>query len=690
MKKKLLMIAMSLCMVLTCMPQTLGTAFAAETGSDTTVSEPQPAADREGHDCGYHRPEGIGTPIERIDAASKPARRQAAVYNSNKNLEEEANANPYVLGRKELVDGVATGVKKAKLLWAYDRIAAGIETLAKKISVYQEGEYELTEAELEEVYNRVKDDHPEYFWLNIGYEYSYFQGTDPVIVGEISPEYLVNSETDLQAKKDEFNSAVQTAFAEVQSNSTQYEQELWLHDYLVMNNDYVSYSKFAHTAYGALVEGECVCEGYTRAFQLLLNKLGIENYPISGSDTEEAEQANHIWNMVKLDNEWYQVDITWDDNGNNPEDVYYAYFNITASEMQKDHTFVGNYVNLPECNGTEYFYFNQKDNSHMVFNAQGIDKNQFINELTTQMGQKGFARIYAPNDSSDSLAEMKLWELYGDDDAGIHSGVAANFIGPGKSYSIDCDYAGHLEYHFYMYKAGTPEKKEFYGNLIQGRKNLDDVKIRMYGSDAEIAEALNKESGASITDKERLDFIEEAILKHRKEDTACKGSAEKDVTDTDEGWYFDIGHDENGNEEKRGTYYTQFKFRKLPVGSYNLAIYKEGYGLWVYGIEIGEYGTNKDDVDNEKCWWPVYTLGDLDDNCIVDSSDAIFLQRYIAKWPNYRENGNWYAADINNDEKVDSADLMILQRHLARWTDFENLEDYENGNKQLTNTQNAA
>ena len=26
-----------------------------------------------------------------------------------------------------------------------------------------------------------------------------------------------------------------------------------------------------------------------------------------------SEVINHAWNLIKLDGEWYQVDVTWDD-----------------------------------------------------------------------------------------------------------------------------------------------------------------------------------------------------------------------------------------------------------------------------------------------------------------------------------------------------------------------------------------
>lgn len=63
----------------------------------------------------------------------------------------------------------------------------------------------------------------------------------------------------------------------------------------------------SHTAYGVLIQGVSVCQGYSLAFKLFMDKLGIENQ-IVASDSME-----HQWNTVKIDGKWYHVDVTHDD-----------------------------------------------------------------------------------------------------------------------------------------------------------------------------------------------------------------------------------------------------------------------------------------------------------------------------------------------------------------------------------------
>ena len=63
----------------------------------------------------------------------------------------------------------------------------------------------------------------------------------------------------------------------------------------------------AATAYGALVDGSAICQGYTEAYEYLLEQVGIK------SERCSSNLLNHIWNILYIDGETYHVDVTWDD-----------------------------------------------------------------------------------------------------------------------------------------------------------------------------------------------------------------------------------------------------------------------------------------------------------------------------------------------------------------------------------------
>ena len=85
---------------------------------------------------------------------------------------------------------------------------------------------------------------------------------------------------------------------------TDYEKELFFHDYLIEHCAYHEDTGNwqAYTAAGALLNGKAVCEGYSRAFQLLLNQEGIDNYLMTGSARDPSGRVDgHMWNLITLD-----------------------------------------------------------------------------------------------------------------------------------------------------------------------------------------------------------------------------------------------------------------------------------------------------------------------------------------------------------------------------------------------------
>ena len=104
------------------------------------------------------------------------------------------------------------------------------------------------------------------------------------------------------------------------------------------------------TPHGGLVERKAVCLGYATTFQLLMDLAGVECATVVGASNNS--RTDHAWNMVRLDGEWYCVDVTWDasekeNNGQGqPED--WSYFNVTSGDMAASgHQW--DYANTPEA-----------------------------------------------------------------------------------------------------------------------------------------------------------------------------------------------------------------------------------------------------------------------------------------------------------------------------------------------------
>lgn len=94
-----------------------------------------------------------------------------------------------------------------------------------------------------------------------------------------------------------------------------------VHDWLVMNvaYDYDNYLKGtipdnSYSVIGPMLYGKAVCQGYADVFNIFMEALGIECKMITGTaDNGSGVWGGHAWNKVKVDGNWYYIDVTWDD-----------------------------------------------------------------------------------------------------------------------------------------------------------------------------------------------------------------------------------------------------------------------------------------------------------------------------------------------------------------------------------------
>lgn len=151
--------------------------------------------------------------------------------------------------------------------------------------------------------------------------------------------------------------AAEEIIAQLTPDMDDYEKLKFFHDYLILNCETDKTYAFADTVYGALVEKRALCEGYSKAFSYLCNLAGIENVIVTGET-----YVPHMWNMVKLDGNWYHVDVTWDKPTDElhkifPDVVLYQYFMVTDSVINNTHIIDMSPFMPPQAFGTAENYF---------------------------------------------------------------------------------------------------------------------------------------------------------------------------------------------------------------------------------------------------------------------------------------------------------------------------------------------
>ena len=266
-----------------------------------------------------------------------PVRAAVSRASSSKTLQEP----PFRYGRTQL-DGAA--------LYAYDLLVeqeacdTPAETLVPEPGVVDRESMKLA-------MRTFLADYPECFWLTGGYE------------GSLSGDYYF--EVYLKTRWTGGTLMMMRQAMEQQAehllegigDGDVWETALQIHDRLV---DYIRYeaSDKDQTLYGALVERRCVCTGYARAFQYLLNRAGIAAFTVEGDavNSTVSEPERHAWTVFWLDEETcVYTDLTWDDHGDEP---WHYYFAVSAEQIGADH-FPETPIPLPACSHRGFDYYRQ-------------------------------------------------------------------------------------------------------------------------------------------------------------------------------------------------------------------------------------------------------------------------------------------------------------------------------------------
>lgn len=236
----------------------------------------------------------------------------------------------HLLNVENLKATQTSNTKEERYTKARSRIKKAIKEYKKEVSL---SDLKLSKDEVDVLFHEVIYQ-KEYFYA---VDAVYFCQPSSVLLTEIEIKYLCKAEN-IDKYKKKLNSAMNKYLKPVQESWTDIQKIIYIHDAIIRNTTYSTSNKKNHYAYSALVDNVACCDGYSGAFSMLLNELGIMS--------SFAFTSSHGWNMVKLNGKWYNVDCTYDDpsiNGiqvTNTELCKHQYFLISTSKLKsidKDH-----------------------------------------------------------------------------------------------------------------------------------------------------------------------------------------------------------------------------------------------------------------------------------------------------------------------------------------------------------------
>lgn len=303
----------------------------------------------------------------------------------------------------------------------YNAIVEGARNFRYKICP----EDAFTLEEWAKIYGMVYNQEPQLFYLS-----------PKIKVGTIF--YITKDVNEINTMQKSIDKTVNALLEEANAKSTTFDKLKVFHDYLVLNSTFLlegeGYNTTIYNAFGSDAEqGELQCSGYARSMQYLCDKAGITSMVVSGTTNENR---SHAWNIVKVDGEWYNLDVTWDDpqltETTNYKNIRYSYFLIPDSEI---HGFTHLDVNKkklsdgstityfapPACTATAENYFVKSGKVYSDFESADAAIKAEIERVAKDGSRTAHIKLASKDVYDQVFAERKNYNEYAKTFDGVKS-----------------------------------------------------------------------------------------------------------------------------------------------------------------------------------------------------------------------------------------------------------------------------
>lgn len=218
----------------------------------------------------------------------------------------------------------------------------------------------LDDTVVDKIYQCVMNDHPEIFYSASYTLEKQLRGID-VVKLTFTPGYHMTEE-EQESCQQGINAYVERCISQAPAGGDEYATVKYVYEYIIEHTKYVLNCENNQNICSVFLNGQSVCQGYAKAAQYILMRMGVEITMAYG----RVENDFHSWNLVRVDGDYYYMDPTWGDAGyvrpgsasakTDPRSVNYEYFLITTRQIAMSHT-IDNVVPLPACISTRNNYY---------------------------------------------------------------------------------------------------------------------------------------------------------------------------------------------------------------------------------------------------------------------------------------------------------------------------------------------
>lgn len=301
--------------------------------------------------------------------------REFAAENTYEAVEEGLLRKEQELGRTLAENCYAYHMLTAKQQRVYQEIYYALTTFSEEVRLSS-----CSTEEISMIFQCVMNDHPEIFYTD-GYTYTEYTLGEKLRKITFSGVYLMGKE-ETERRQRQIDEYAAECLKGLPQEADEYEKVKYIYEYLIDHTEYDGAVSNNQNICSVFLEGRSVCQGYAKAMQYLLGKSGVYSTLVLGS---VIHGDTHAWNLVRIDGEYYYVDVTWGDasyqnSGQEAETdpkgkpaINYDYLCVTTSQLEMTHR-MDNVVPMPECTCMDANYYVRENAYFTAFDEERLQK----------------------------------------------------------------------------------------------------------------------------------------------------------------------------------------------------------------------------------------------------------------------------------------------------------------------------
>lgn len=241
------------------------------------------------------------------------------------------------------------GLLKFSERMLYDTLAKGIKKHQKCITVFAKNIETISKC-----FEYVKLDNPLFYYTDAFKTISAEKAPYTCVLPQYQYDEIHRREIDEKANRLGENARC------VISKTEDYEKVVLIHDFICRNIEYKNNGDVSHNIVGCVVYGKAVCDGIAMLFKYLCDLFNIPCVVVMGKARRSRADCiydNHAWNKVMIEQDWYNVDVTFDLTIGSRNNVRHDYLLVTDAGIASTHQCRCDYGAQIVCKQSRYNYY---------------------------------------------------------------------------------------------------------------------------------------------------------------------------------------------------------------------------------------------------------------------------------------------------------------------------------------------